>query len=90
MTTKHISVSKLSEKQLCLLIAEEAGEIVQAATKILRFGLYSSDPNHLETNNYIDLMSEYRDLRELILELGNREGHNPEELRSTKERLVLS
>jgi len=43
----------------CLI--EECAEVQQAATKILRFGLYAGDPGS-DTNNQIDLAYEIIDL----------------------------
>lgn len=54
-------------------LAEEAAEIVQAATKIARFGFFSRDPEHPEhphnweqlENEVADLLTTMREVRAL-------------------------
>lgn len=71
MKQSHIRTrisEKLSPEQAAALvhIAEEAAEIVVAATKALRFGLTDTDDtvNPPKTyNNHTDLVNEYHDLQ---------------------------
>ena len=90
MNTEWVPVEDLTDELLFVLIAEEAGEIVQASAKIQRFGLDGYNPYLKEktNNNYIDLKEEYLDLRELILELGRRRDDDIEQEAGKKLRLV--
>jgi NTP pyrophosphatase (non-canonical NTP hydrolase) len=47
-------------------VAEEAGEVVQAIGKILRFGFFSRYPADAPNNNVDDLLSEMEDLEDAI------------------------
>lgn len=90
MEAVRVPVSDLTDQELYVLIAEEAGEIVQCATKIMRFGLFSYDPADASSNNFLDLRKEYHDLDELMFEIINRADApvHPETL-GKKHRLVL-
>lgn len=86
--TQRLSVDRLSHRQLYVLIAEEAGEIVQCAAKCLRFGLDSHHPDRPTSNNLVELLNEFRDLAELVVELDNRHGMVLADNRPSKKRLV--
>lgn len=56
------------------MLAEEAGEIVQAVTKILRHGYASQHPAFLDTDksNRKDLEREIGDLWGIVVQMSNR------------------
>lgn len=68
----RVPVSKLTDNELHILIAEEAGEIVQCATKIMRFGVAGHNPEKPSTYNWQNLRDEFLDLEELMLEFAAR------------------
>ena len=82
---------ELSNELLPMFIAEEAGEIVQAAFKVFRFGPFSYDPrdSNSDTNNYIDLIRKFRDLLELVNEFDGRFGSTLDDARKPRKRLVF-
>lgn len=61
-------MNNLTEAQIerVTKLAEEAAEVVQACTKILRFGFVSSHPACPDTNNRMRLAEELGDLRAAI------------------------
>lgn len=56
----------LAEIERLTLIAEEAAEVVQAATKVLRHGWKSTHPSCPGVNNRQNLMKELGDLRAAV------------------------
>lgn len=48
------------------LVIEEAAEVIQAATKVLRYGWTSTHPSCERTNNKTPLMKELGDLRAIV------------------------
>lgn len=55
-----------AERERLTLIAEEAAEVVQAATKVLRHGWMSEHPACPGVNNCQNLMKELGDLRAAV------------------------
>jgi hypothetical protein len=62
----HKSIDELTaaERELLAILAEEAAEVVQAATKILRFGPSRSYPDG--TMNVTKLIEEWADMRATV------------------------
>ena len=59
---------KLTEKQdeVLTILIEECSEVIQAATKMKRFGLTSTHPDEITQTNYIRLSKEIGDLSAMI------------------------
>lgn len=55
-----------AEVERLTLIVEEAAEVIQAATKVLRYGWKSDHPSCPSTNNREHLMKEVGDLRGVL------------------------
>lgn len=80
-----VPVVDLTDDELLTLIIEEAGEIVQAGTKIDRFG---ADEYFDGLTNFEALIFEFADLRELANEITRRHGYSPTAAPPQKNRLV--
>ncbi len=53
-------MTKLSREELLVVLIEECGEVIQAATKCLRFGFDSAEPGY--GINHIELAKEIGDV----------------------------
>jgi NTP pyrophosphatase (non-canonical NTP hydrolase) len=76
------AIPNLTDDELLLLMMEEAAEVIQAVSKIRRFGELVKNPNNPEpTNNYLDLKREFADLETLFSEFLRRRDDTVDELR---------
>ncbi len=58
------------ERQMLVRLMEEAGEVVQAAAKLLRFGFYSTSPEDpRQVTNWNALEGEIADLNRTMAEV---------------------
>ncbi len=64
---------QLKSQDLLTLIIEEASEVIQAATKVRRFGPHERHPERL-TPNFMELLIEGYQLKELLNEYAERHG----------------
>jgi hypothetical protein len=74
--SQHFNRLTPAEAERLAMLAEEAGEVVQAVTKILRHGYESYHPTDPGMNNRSILRAEIADLRavwELMFEAGDVE-----------------
>lgn len=71
--SQHFNKLTPGEAERLAMLAEEAGEIVQAVTKVLRHGYDSFHPNELEStdpsDNRMDLAREVGDLWGIVEEM---------------------
>jgi len=57
MDTRYVNIGLPEDK-----VIEECAEVIQAITKIKRFGLMSYHPDRPESNNKIEVLAEMKDL----------------------------
>lgn len=67
--SQQTSLTKLSREELLVLLVEECGEVIQAATKCLRFG-FDVDHGTGYGNNSKALAKESGELAAIVCELG--------------------
>lgn len=79
-------------EHLLTVVAEEAGEITQATTKIMRFGLDNYNPFKPEENNEDSLLTEFYQLQGMIehlQEIGYLKTLSQEEIQKIKDSKIL-
>lgn len=61
MNPKYQRIGALDDK-----VIEECAEVIQAITKIKRFGLFNYHPDRPESNNWIEVIAEINDLQDAL------------------------
>lgn len=67
----HLSLT-LAQTERLQMLAEEAAEVVQACTKILRYGYRSHHPGHPDESNEEALIRELEELAAIAFIMGDR------------------
>ena len=82
MTKKHFNNLTPAETERLVLLIEECGEAIQAASKILRHGYESYHPNRDENNRY-DLEVECGHVRFAMINLCNNGDLNKDQIHTS-------
>lgn len=69
--TPHANDLTPAEQERLAMLIEECGEVITAATKILRHGYESYHPDRPGVTNRDDLRREVTDVRAVLLLIGN-------------------
>jgi NTP pyrophosphatase (non-canonical NTP hydrolase) len=82
--TEHFNQLTPAEAERLAILAEEAGEIVQAVGKILRHGYESYHPDDPRTSNRQHLERELGDLSAIVYDMCRREDLSPAAIESQR------